>query len=245
MAQLKCTCCNGDFEQNKMVTCGICKKPFSYACVKLTQSEAKAINNTNKNLSWTCEKCLPLGEDIASLKQVVINLQKEIADFKNLKVNNKLEDFQFEEIIHEIQEREKRKHNLIIYGVKEEPNQNSEERLTQEHLHITDMFSAVSVDSDVTKLTRLGAYDPSKRSPRPLKITLRKEEDVHKMIKKARTIKGIERYKHINISLDRTPKQIELYKKVKTELDSRKNDGEENIRIKYVKGIPQIVPSLN
>lgn len=47
------------------------------------------------------------------------------------------------------------------------------------------------------------------------------------------------------LSSDKTPKEMQYYKEVKKELEERKNNGEENITIKFVNNIPKIVENLN
>ena len=44
--------------------------------------------------------------------------------------------------------------------------------------------------------------------------------------------------------MDRTPRQLEYFKMIREEFNRRKNAGENNIKIKYVNGIPKIT-SLN
>ena len=39
--------------------------------------------------------------------------------------------------------------------------------------------------------------------------------------------------------------QIKIYNDVKTELNNRLQNGESNLKIKFIKGIPNIISSLN
>jgi hypothetical protein len=47
----------------------------------------------------------------------------------------------------------------------------------------------------------------------------------------------------ISISDDKTSKQLEYLKNLRTELQLRRDNGEDNITIKYVKGIPSFIES--
>jgi hypothetical protein len=47
----------------------------------------------------------------------------------------------------------------------------------------------------------------------------------------------------ISISDDKTPKQLEYLTNLRTELQLRRDNGEDNITIKLVKGIPSIIES--
>lgn len=81
----------------------------------------------------------------------------------------------------------------------------------------------------------------TRNNPRPIKITLCEEDIVHNLIRKAKTLRDSNSFKKINISLDRTPRQLEHYKSLKRELNQRISDGETNLKIKYIRGIPKIV----
>lgn len=91
------------------------------------------------------------------------------------------------------------------------------------------------------KFFRLGKYDSSRQSPRIIKITLSEEKYVHDAIRNTKKLLDSDDLKHIKISMDRTKRQIEYYKSVKSALDNRISSGENNLKIKYINGIPQIV----
>ena len=90
----------------------------------------------------------------------------------------------------------------------------------------------------------MGKLDPTKSSTRPLKVYLDKENTVHDIIRNAKNPKNSNNLKNVKISLDRTPRQVQNYKNLKNKLDERISNGETDIQIKYIRGIPTIV-SLN
>lgn len=61
------------------------------------------------------------------------------------------------------------------------------------------------------------------------------------MARKSKTLLQIESYRDVRVSMDHTPRQVQYYKNFKTELQQRTADGEQ-LKIRYVKGIPKIVP---
>lgn len=244
MPNLLCVCCKKSFEDHKVVTCCVCKNYYSNICVELTPSETRIIK-AKKNLSWTCQNCSQLGDNINDLKSIILTLQKEVESLKSLRnqptaVNNKVD---YEEIIQEITERNLRKRNLVIFGVVEIDSKSKDERAHHDEREITKIIQYLSPDatSDNIKPTRLGKYDATKNNSRPIKITLCDEATVHNLIRKAKTLRDSDSFKKINISLDRTPRQLEYYRSLKSELNQRLSDGETNLQIKYVRGIPKIV----
>lgn len=75
---------------------------------------------------------------------------------------------------------------------------------------------------------------------RPLKVCLDSKYTATKIFKMVKRL-GNTKYSGVTIRNDLTPMQLARLKDLKAELDRRKNDGELDITIKYVKGIPQIV----
>lgn len=248
MPNLECECCNKLFEQHLMATCCICKKYFKNTCVGLSNSDIRLINS-NKGLNWTCANCQQIGNDINDLKHLIISLQIEIKELKENKANanSSPKNFNFEEVIEEINERNRRKRNLIIFGIQEvDPNIPGNVR------HETDNKSAYNILNKIVqdigdtnfKPIRLGRFDANKAKPRPIRITLEDENLVHEVIRNVKKLRSHQNYGHVSISFDRTPRQISYYKEIKNEFEARIKDGDTNCKIKYVNGIPKIV-SLN
>ena len=55
----------------------------------------------------------------------------------------------------------------------------------------------------------------------------------------------MDKWSHINISMDRTPMQINAYKSVRAALDNRLAQGEKNLKIQYRNGIPTTIANLS
>lgn len=95
-------------------------------------------------------------------------------------------------------------------------------------------------------MIRLGKFDSSRTDHRrPVRVTLQSDGLVAGILKKGHLLKGSATFSKIFISQDRTPMQLELYRNARAELGRRRANGETGIRIKYVKGIPEIVQSEN
>lgn len=248
MPNIKCECCNNLFESHLMASCCICKKFFKNSCVGLSNSDIRLIT-ANKGLTWTCTNCHQIGNDVNDLKALIVSLQNDIRELKQKSVNanTAVSNFNFEEVIEEINDRNKRKRNLIIFGLKEQNhNDPSNIRAENDIKVVSEVINKILPDLNNTNLKpiRLGRFDLSRAKPRPIKITLENEQTVHDVIRNVNKLKEYQCYRNISVSFDRTPKQINYYNEVKTELNRRISEGDRNCKIKFINGLPKIV-SLN
>lgn len=221
-----------------MIACCVCTKLFKNTCVNISSNEVRTING-KKGFDWTCENCREFGNALKSLKAIIIKLQTDIQTLKNEKPQNN--NFEFEEIISEINERNRRKRNLIIFNVEEQDqSQSAESRINEDKIFTADIMQTLAPDAnfDNIKPVRLGRYNSDKC--RPIRITLPNEDIVHNLIKSVKNFKKRREYKTISISLDRTPRQIEYFKNVKRELEDRVKAGENDKMIKFINAIPKI-----
>lgn len=237
----KCSCCDATTEVSKSVSCSNCKKTFKISCVDLTTTEARKIN-AKKGLKWSCSDCLDLGDDITSLKTLIISLQEQILQLQKSCTKDPLENlYSSENIIQELLEREKRKNNIIIFNAMELNDGSKQDQSAADSAMVADTLSALNISDKPIQITRLGKFDPAKQDKkRPIKLTFLNNFNFSKMFKNTKNLLEINSLKHIKISSDKTPQQMQLYKKVKEELDSRKSKGE-NVLLKHIKGIPRIV----
>lgn len=244
MNTLTCICCNKTNEEHKMISCCICKEYYLHSCADLSASEVRIIKS-KKNLSWTCKNCSHIGDSMQDLKALIISLQREVENLKSLKLsapNNS--PFDFEEIIQEITDRNARKNNIIIYGIPENTSADRNEKILHDTQQVTEVIKCILPDTESTyKPIRLGKFDANRTKPRPIKITLSTTNNAHDIIHNAHKLKSQRELNSVRVSLDKTPKQQEYYRKLKAELSKRTSDGENNLRIKYIRGSPQIVSS--
>nr|CAH7725949.1 unnamed protein product [Callosobruchus chinensis] len=148
----------------------------------------------------------------------------------------------FEEVLHEIEERNSRKCNIILYGVAENKDATRQQHEIQDVAEVTKVLEFLSPDINTNvKPMRLGKFDRSSTRPRLIKLTLNNQQQVQKCLRNANKLSSSTEFARIRISADRTPKQVEFYKKVKCELSRRQANGEANLKIKHVRGVPRIV----
>lgn len=240
--KINCKCCNQLYDAISMVTCCICKEKFKNTCVDVSANEVRTLNS-NKGYDWTCTNCRPISHDIKHLKALIINLQSEIKQLR-VECNQTVKDspLDFEEILSELSERQKRVNNVILFNVKEQDQQNSPAvKIEGDKNHVVTILSSISPDLPLNdiKPVRLGSFSANKI--RPIKISLKNGYTAMNIFKNANKLKSHQTYKNVIISSDKTKRQIEFYKKTKQEMTNRLEAGETNLKIKYINQIPRIV----
>lgn len=246
MSNVVCSCCSTDVERHLAILCGICKKPFKGACVGLTSSEVRKINEKKRGLTWSCTNCCALGQDINDLKAVILNLQSELRELKS-NSQSCASEHDFELFMQEFEERQARKSNIIIFGAPEQDSRlATASRLNNEKTEVSNLLTKIHPNLTLpteVKVSRLGKFIATNERPRPMRVNLGAEKLVHEIIRNFISAKSTDgQLRHLSISFDRTPRQLDYLKKTKSELRRRQDNGETNLKIKFHRGIPSIVP---
>lgn len=233
-----------------MITCSVCTRVFKHSCVKITSEEFRILSDPDKGYDWSCTNCRKIGSQLKELKNLILSLQNDIQLLKdeNRVLKSADTDDNFENIIEEINERNYRKRNIIIFGL---PEQNQDDtpqaRIQKDKQDVENIINCLDEDFavDDIKPNRLGRYNNEKI--RPVKITLKDENQVRELVKNVRNLKNLRnsRYKKVFVSVDRTQRQLNHYKKLKEEVDKKNAIGQDKVRIKYINGNPKIVKALN
>lgn len=248
---VNCSCCGKSATSGKIIDCCTCKNKYNIDCVSVSSAAMRHIK-PDVGITWTCPSCKNETFDINTLRSALHSLQLEIVELKK-SINSftppASSPINMEKIVQEVADRIDRKNNVIIYKVAELPDGNKQQQTEHDNEIIKDVFSFIGVSNlDVSSVTRLGRYDPTRKNPsRPIKVKLSSESAVSTIIRNCNKLKG-SRLSNLSISVDRTPMQNELYRGVKSELQQRIDQGETGLLIKYKAGIPTIVnitPSEN
>ena len=240
------------------IPCDACQGPLHLKCVGLSESDAVWTRARSKTIKVVCTNCNNNMSQFKDLKSLITSLQQDFlvnieklrsdfeAQLKDLKssVNTTTSSpaHNFEEIVNEVAERQNRKQNLIMFGVDEQPNElNVNQATEQDRSSVNNVLNQIIPDYNIDnlKIHRIGRRSDTRA--RPIKITLNDEREVLQFIRNAKKLKNLNQFKNISISFDRTPRQMEFYKQVKSELNRRAANGETNLIIRHVNGIPKIV----
>ncbi len=145
----------------------------------------------------------------------------------------KFQVFEKEEIIQESVERTFRSCNVILTNVPENTDV-PDVIIANGILECVDATIVVSPENVV----RIGK--PIQNKPRLLKVRFNNIETVRLVLRKKSALKT-SRFPNVIIRDDKTPRQLNHLKQLRMELNNRNNSGE-NLTIKYIHNVPQIVP---
>lgn len=255
-----CINCNLALQGKGNLQCDCCQGSLHLGCTGLSESDFKLTRAKSRSLKLVCNACSNNITQFKNLKAIIDSVQSDLynsiaklrdeltAQIQAVKQNDKQQPLNsaesiFEEVCEEVHERDLRRKNLIIFGLNEQKDTSSETRISRDNEAVNGILSVVSPNNNATftECTRLGRYNESNLRPRPVKVIFHHEIDVIKCIRNVKKLKSSEHFQNISISFDRTPRQLNLYKQLKHEMDERARNGETNLKIKYVNGIPKII----
>lgn len=151
-----------------------------------------------------------------------------------------------EETIAEFNDRSRRANNLMVYNFPENSSRTAEARMENDSAGFLKLLTYFAPDlpSDF-KCHRVGR--PQKDKARPLKVIFSSPEHPKLLLNnlvKDDLSKVCPSFSEVALSRDRTDRERQYLKQLRQELESRIKEGEDNLTIKYINGVPSIVKSL-
>lgn len=173
-------------------------------------------------------------EKVASLDARVLSLESH-SSITNLSspVN---------EVIQEFSERERCKSNIIAYGIPESTSSNLASKFADDQQTIHSLISKLSIVATANpKVVRLGKFSTS--TPRPIKCIFNSPNLAADILSSLRTTNLISlgfppKAKFVR---DKTPLERKLLRTCHEELNSRTLNGETDLTITYLNGVPRVV----
>ena len=142
-------------------------------------------------------------------------------------------------------DRERRKQNLVIFGLQESEGSSSSNRNMLDasafSRSVSSQFKIKIENIRIVKTARLGRINPEK--PRPLLVSLSDSSSRRYLLQNSKILRGNPEYNKVYISPDLSPKEREANKKLQMELRQRRQDGETNLIIRKGKIVPKIAAS--
>jgi len=220
---------------------------------QLTANDANVNESDSKRTEEIAEKYSLLNQSITDLSSKIQHLSLNNAALEN-KLNNLIKSTQPQEnssnwedlnaltstsvavnVADEISERDKRKCNLIIHGLPEEP-------LDSHHTDADTFLELCKVsfdlDINITKAVRLGQKLNEKT--RSLLVKVDNEESQKQILALAPKLRFSKTWSKVYIQPDMSPKEREAHKKLYEQLKRRKNQGERNLIIRHGKIVPYV-----
>ena len=156
------------------------------------------------------------------------DIKKDMADIIQQQIKENVANCHEEE-----RQRELRKLNLVVYGVKESDSKTDQKQI-KDIIKVIDPEDKTSIN--VKNFFRIGNKAATK--PRPLKITVENREQWRKLITDQKRLKDLtenedsSELKNVSLAPDRTMKQREERRELQTELQRRINAGESDLSIR-------------
>ncbi|KAK7788547.1 hypothetical protein R5R35_011740 [Gryllus longicercus] len=245
--EIVCTLCTEKIINAKFARCDSCGKSNHYNCAKITPTEQRSLElRSNRRLKFFCNDCtngmsaLPqILSTISVLQDEIKLLRQSISECKHrdiTSVDQQPQDFDIEQVIEEIADRQMKRRNIIFHGVMESEKLNVAERQAEDVQNVTKTLSLFDDNCpNIIMTARLGKKNSNK--PRPLRVVLDDPRTVTSILKRKNLYKG-----PIGFSSDKTLQQRKHMLSLKNELERLNSiEGGQQKTIKYIKGCPKIV----
>lgn len=240
MECMKCKITKGD----SVILCDSCQRSTHRDCSGLSASELKVMDLKGKRyLKFYCEDCQNGVKLIPKLLVKIDTLETEINKLKTMvetsgqnivSISNK------EDLLYEMNDRNNRASNIIIFNVNESKKATAQQRQSEDSKTVDNILQNFNnIDQNNIKNFRLGKFEPNKS--RPIKVVLKSVEDAKYVLKNRNLAAG----QGVKIVGDQTKMQRVYYKWVKAELDKLIQSGVSNKTIKYINNKPTIVDKLD
>lgn len=219
--------------------------------IKTISENISSINEKLQNMKMTTEQLIAenksLTTQIVTLKGTVKENEEKIAslqtEFNKLKSDSMTPKVieatspdTYADVFEEFHDRFERSKNIIIVGVPEKHIENIEERRKTDTYEADKIISAIYPGCPkAERVSRVGKYDAKKT--RPLKICFSSQEISKTILRTKANLKTDD----IRVYSDQTPQQQKFMRNLRNELEQRKEKGEKDLIIKYIKGTPRII----
>lgn len=173
-------------------------------------------------------------EENRNLKLKIGNIEERISSIENNRNLNQHSSFEHD-VIEELMDRQVRSNNVILFNLPENENESDLE-------NIKNILSNLNENIGNFTFSRLGKIKSTiPDRPRPVKVRLTEQSDVFTILRSQRNLKNSTQWSNIHFSSDKTIKQRDEMANLRKTLQNRRGKGEQNLIIKYVKGIPKII----
>ena len=111
--------------------------------------------------------------------------------------------------VKEMQDRDRRKENLVIFNVPESSSEDREERKLYDISEVLDIFKDQKTDTPVSNPVRLGLKPSDNKYPRPLRVTVPDEETKWRVVKEAKNLATTGKENHVRVFIKRDMTRFE------------------------------------
>ena len=130
------------------------------------------------------------------------------------------------EVLHEVELRESRRDNLMIYGLPEHTDGSLVERKEHDESAVQELFEDVEVyNARTLEVRRVGRTIEGR--PRPVKVKIEDRNSKQKILNNAKLLQRSSHFKNVYIKNDLTKLQQEEFSKLRMEMQRRRKEGED------------------
>ena len=231
---LFCDQCNGlavqDWKTGKSIE-DQCKQYFSTIREEIHDVKTCLENKLDMEINSVKQDIIELKEksndEIGAIKQDFIELKEQCKD--NVQDTHQLS---IEEIAREVQERQDRKKNLLVFGIQESDNEDPQIRKQHDSKKLAELLEDMTIDVPFSDPIRLGKKGPR---PRPLRFKLTDEADKESILRNTHKLKGVAKYNNVYVNRDQTPLERDQWRKLKSKqkelTDQSVSQGQEKVWI--------------
>ncbi|KAG5896133.1 hypothetical protein JTB14_011878 [Gonioctena quinquepunctata] len=237
-------CSNCEKTEN-VISCDGCQKILCDKCSELSPSEIKCMPLKKRKLLFLCNECehgfklIPvLFKKVESLEETVQKLKDDANNctirsqpVPELTTNTPLSN---SELMHEFENRTKRTKNVMIYNVNEITSRMINERINHDTNEVNNILTTLGITENPIKIIRLGK---ATGKPIPLKVIMHTQQAVTDCLKNRKNLTGT----IVRISADLIILQRQGIKNYMRKLNQRRENGENDIQIRYIGGVPKIL----
>jgi hypothetical protein len=248
-------------DTDRSLECEICKFWHHIDCEEVPILIYEAIENDPSGiLHWYCRKCncsvVKIIEQVSSLDKRqsateakvrdidmrVEDLESKVTDTNDSldRINSTFDDVvntKMEDTLRELQDRDRRKGNIIVFGVGESSNEDSAVRLEHDFKAVQDLGKAVDIENiEVDRIYRLGTVNSENKFflARPMKVVLKQHSAKGQILRQSKTLRDKGgKWKDWYVKPDRTPKAREGTRALLAEIETRRAQGEQDLGIRY------------
>ena len=193
-----------------------------------TEKQKQDIGKINLKISEELTSLAKKVDTVSDSQKLILSRMNEMeAKSKDLEKKwEKTQEFQ-RNLLAEIDERDRRRPNLMISGIPEKTEGSAAERKDFDNEQVEALFHNLDRDlgcDDILKSFRVGKSDSK---PRLLKVICLDSATKRKVLTKAKTLRTIASYKDVYVNPDLTPLQQKQNKDLREELKRRKNSAED------------------
>lgn len=193
----------------------------------LTLSNIKALVDASKDEIITSLRAemQSLRESISSLTSRVDKLEEENRTQREALKRQTGEPFSFEgacsDLMNELQQRERRKLNVVVFGASEATAGTIAERKAADKVQCSEIFEAIGLPNCILKdVSRIGSLKAGGR--RLLRVSLENESDKHFLLTHSKQLRHVSRFNSVYVKPDLTHVQRKHDFELRKELQAKK-----------------------